>query len=38
MTRAVRRDLSIYGAFFAMIPKVFMAYQVWFWVGLAFVV
>jgi ABC-2 type transport system permease protein len=34
MTRAARRDLSIYGAFFAMIPKVFMAYQVWFWVGL----
>ncbi|HSB00722.1 MAG TPA: ABC-2 family transporter protein [Anaerolineales bacterium] len=32
--QATRRDLSIYGAFFAMMPKVFMAYQVWFWVGL----
>ncbi len=34
MIRAARRDLSIYGSFFAMMPKVFMAYQVWFWVGL----
>lgn len=32
--QTVRRDLSIYGAFFTMMPKVFMAYQVWFWVGL----
>jgi ABC-2 type transport system permease protein len=34
MIQTARRDLSIYGAFFAMMPKVFMAYQVWFWVGL----
>jgi len=34
MIQTARRDLSVYGAFFAMIPKVFMAYQVWFWVGL----
>ena len=34
MIRAARRDLSIYGSFFAMMPKLFMAYQVWFWVGL----
>jgi len=34
MIRAARRDLSIYGSFFVMMPKVFMAYQVWFWVGL----
>lgn len=34
MIRTARRDLSIYGSFFAMMPKVFMAYQVWFWVGL----
>ncbi len=34
MIRTARRDLSIYGAFFGMVPKVFMAYQVWFWVGL----
>lgn len=32
--QTIRRDLSIYGAFFTMMPKVFMAYQVWFWVGL----
>jgi ABC-2 type transport system permease protein len=34
MIQTARRDLSIYGAFFAMMPKVFMAYQVWFWVSL----
>jgi len=34
MIPTARRDLSIYSAFFAMMPKVFMAYQVWFWVGL----
>jgi len=34
MKPTARRDLSIYSAFFTMMPKVFMAYQVWFWVGL----
>lgn len=34
MIQTARRDLSIYGAFFAMMPKLFMAYQLWFWVGL----
>ncbi len=34
MIRTARRDLSTYASFFAMIPKLFMAYQVWFWVGL----
>jgi len=34
MIPTARRDLSVYSAFFAMMPKVFMAYQVWFWVGL----
>jgi ABC-2 type transport system permease protein len=34
MIRTAKRDLSVYQAFFAMMPKVFMAYQVWFWVGL----
>jgi len=34
MIPTARRDLSIYSAFFAMMPKVFMAYQVWFWIGL----
>ncbi len=34
MMQTARRDLSIYGAFIGMMPKVFMAYQVWFWVGL----
>ncbi len=34
MIRSARRDLSVYTSFFAMIPKVFLAYQVWFWVGL----
>jgi len=29
-----RRHFSVYAAFFAMIPKVFMAYQLWFWIGL----
>jgi ABC-2 type transport system permease protein len=29
-----RRNLSIYAAIFAMIPKLFMAYQIWFWIGL----
>jgi ABC-2 type transport system permease protein len=32
--RALRRDLSIYTSFFGMMPKVFMAYQLWFWIGL----
>jgi ABC-2 type transport system permease protein len=34
MIRSTRRNLSIYAALFAMIPKLFMAYQIWFWVGL----
>lgn len=34
MIQTARRNLSIYASLFAMIPKVFMAYQIWFWVGL----
>jgi ABC-2 type transport system permease protein len=34
MIRTTRRNLSIYAALFAMIPKLFMAYQIWFWIGL----
>ena len=34
MIQSVRRDLSVYASFFAMIPKLFMAYRIWFWVGL----
>lgn len=34
MIQTARRHLSVYAAFFAMIPKVFMAYQLWFWIGL----
>ncbi|HLO31803.1 MAG TPA: ABC-2 family transporter protein [Anaerolineales bacterium] len=34
MIQAAKRDLSVYASFFAMMPKLFMAYQVWFWVGL----
>lgn len=34
MIQTTRRSFSIYAAFFAMIPKVFMAYQLWFWIGL----
>ena len=34
MIQTARRNLSIYGSIFAMIPKVFMAYQLWFWIGL----
>jgi ABC-2 type transport system permease protein len=34
MIQAARRYLSIYGAVFAMIPKMFMAYVIWFWAGL----
>jgi ABC-2 type transport system permease protein len=34
MIRTARRNLSIYAALFAMIPKLFMAYQLWFWIGL----
>ena len=34
MIRTARRNLSIYAAVFAMIPKLFMAYQIWFWIGL----
>ncbi len=31
MIRTVRRQLSLYGAMAAMVPKLFMAYQIWFW-------
>jgi ABC-2 type transport system permease protein len=34
MIAALRRQLDIYSAFFAMIPKMFMAYVLWFWAGL----
>lgn len=34
MIQTARRHFSVYMALFGMIPKVFMAYQVWFWVGL----
>lgn len=34
MIQTARRNLSIYAAFIAMVPKVFMAYQLWFWIGL----
>ena len=34
MIRTARRHLSVYTALFGMIPKLFMAYQIWFWVGL----
>lgn len=34
MMRILRRDLSIYLSIIGMIPKVFMAYQMWFWIGL----
>jgi hypothetical protein len=34
MIQTARRHLSVYAALFAMIPKLFMAYQIWFWVGL----
>ena len=34
MIQNAKRDLSVYAAFFAMIPKLFMAYQLWFWIGL----
>src|SRR5215470_7154724 len=34
MIRIVKRDISVYSAILAMIPKMFMAYQLWFWIGL----
>lgn len=34
MISTARRHLSVYAALFGMIPKMFMAYQIWFWVGL----
>lgn len=34
MIQSVRNRLSIYGALFGMIPKMFMAYVIWFWAGL----
>ena len=32
--RTLRRDLSIYASILGMVPKMFMAYQLWFWIGL----
>jgi ABC-2 type transport system permease protein len=34
MIQTARRNLSVYASLFAMIPKLFMAYQLWFWIGL----
>ena len=34
MIQTARRNLSVYSAILAMIPKHFMAYQLWFWIGL----
>ena len=34
MIQTARRNLSVYSAILAMIPKQFMAYQLWFWIGL----
>jgi len=34
MIQTARRHMSVYAAIFAMIPKLFMAYQLWFWIGL----
>jgi ABC-2 type transport system permease protein len=34
MIQTARQNLSAYTALFAMIPKLFMAYQIWFWIGL----
>ncbi len=34
MMQTARRHFAIYASLFAMIPKVFMAYQAWFWASL----
>lgn len=34
MIQTARRHVSVYASLFGMIPKLFMAYQIWFWVGL----
>jgi ABC-2 type transport system permease protein len=34
MMQTLQRRVSVYGALLAMIPKMFMAYQLWFWAGL----
>ena len=34
MIQSAQNRLSIYGALFGMIPKMFMAYVIWFWAGL----
>jgi ABC-2 type transport system permease protein len=34
MIQTARQNLSAYAAVFGMIPKLFMAYQIWFWIGL----
>lgn len=31
MIRAVRRTVSVYGTFAAMVPKLFLAYSIWVW-------
>jgi hypothetical protein len=33
MMQTLQRRASVYGALLAMIPKMFMAYQLWFWAG-----
>ncbi len=34
MIQALQRKVSTYGAIAATVPKVFLAYRVWFWVGI----
>jgi len=34
MIQTLNRRFSVYSALFAMIPKMFMAYQLWFWAGM----
>lgn len=34
MLATLRRNLRIYGAIAAMVPKGFMAFRIWFWIGL----
>lgn len=32
--QTIRRNLSVYISLFALMPKLFMAYRLWFWIGL----
>jgi viologen exporter family transport system permease protein len=34
MIQTARRHFSVYASIFGMVPKIFLAYQVWFWIGL----